>query len=224
MSAAAQLEAFLTKHNAPAEFRTFVQNANLTSLREIGALAANDEQLIKTVFPLLGLQAIQPDFTKTRVKQNKSLSPYQMVQAEKATRVLITEKLNSREVATLTQAIETTLTEALECWAMTPEGNKTQRDRTRDRDSDARAKRERDRDSDREVRVKREHLADVREAYAKLPDKARPDKWQKERNGEEICKNYQIGKCSRGRDCKFLHECALPTCAGKRHMAKDCRA
>ena len=56
-----------------------------------------------------------------------------------------------------------------------------------------------------------------------LPDKLSQDKWDKERNGQELCCRFQVKACTRGDACKFLHHCAMPSCVGLKHPAMSCR-
>ena len=56
-----------------------------------------------------------------------------------------------------------------------------------------------------------------------LPEKLSQDKWDKERNGQELCCRFQVKACTRGDACKFLHHCAMPSCVGLKHPAMSCR-
>ena len=66
-----------------------------------------------------------------------------------------------------------------------------------------------------------ERKQQLTDAHNALPPHAVQAYWEATRGGKSLCRNFQIGCCKR-KNCRSLHECAIPSCQSKTHAAKDC--
>ena len=151
-------------------------------------------------------------FVKRRLEANPQMTVAQMNWAHHQTASLWTEDVNdSRGRLTMTQAIYDTFpARAIEYWnssvyvVAAPNSNQN-------RNGPAPSKKQKTSDRGQQIS----------DTYQALPDLAAKANWEAKRNGKDLCRNYQIGLC-RFKPCRNLHECALPSCAGLNHPAKDC--
>ena len=148
-------------------------------------------------------------FVKERSEANPHMTAAQRKTADFKTRAMWTESVNTEHM-TLTAAIYDSIpAKALAHWTvpvLTTESRPAPPSKKQKRD-------------EKQPPSARQTL--ITNAYNALPPHAVKSKWETKRNGQFLCRNYQLGLCQLN-PCPFLEECALPGCAGQKHPAKDC--
>ena len=140
------------------------------------------------------------------------LTPSQLLAAHVALHVLIVKKLNSgynwesAAISTLESktflSVEVSARPEPLAAELSPEGGTTPL---------TTVKRQREADLEREVGNLKRALAD------KNPEAGASSSVQK---SDQLCWNFQAGKCNNGSRCSYTHKCAI--CETEGHAAKDC--
>ena len=173
------------------------------------ALSGTQRNAAGQMFCTLQATRDYKSFFKLRLEANPYMSAAQIEKSDFKTRAMWTEDVNARHI-TLTQAIyESFPARAQEHWT----ANSTTH--TDNGPPNKRAKIER-------TQTERTSKQQLTEADHSLPPHAVKENWEKKRGGKDLCRNFQVGCCKR-KDCKNLHERALPSCRGEKHAAKDCK-